>query len=152
MEINIDDINYAKGLGIISGSNGNFYPEQGITGTDAAVMLIRSRGYAAVEDQIKGVYPAGYTKLAGELKLFSGAEVTDMNKPLSYEQIAVIFINALNTKIMYWKTNGNYTKAKDATALNYYHNIFQAKDIVNANNKTNLIGTEILSDWRFWAE
>lgn len=145
VEDNIVNINAAKSLGIISGSDGNFFPKRAITGIDAAVMLIRCLGYNIAAEQNKG-YPSAYMKLAGDLRLFKGAAVTDMNQALSYEQIAIIFLNALNTEIMYLEIDGSYTKSKDVTALNHYHNIFYAKDIVYANNKVNLIGTETWVD------
>lgn len=145
VESNIADLNEAKALGIISGSDGNFFPEQAITGIDAAVMLIRCLGYTAAVDQSNG-YPLGYTKLAGELRLFQGAAVTDVNEALTYEQIAVIFQNALNTKLMYRDVDGKYMRAKDVTALNYYHKIFRARDIVKANDRTNLTGAAGLAD------
>lgn len=146
VETNIADINEAKRLGIISGSGTSFFPDQEITGTDAAVMLIGALGYTAAVDK-NSAYPVGYTKLAGELQLFRGAEA-DMNEPLSYEQIAVVFQNALNTKLMYQETDSRFVKSKDITALNYYHDIYRAKDIVNANDKTNLTGGDEMKDNR----
>lgn len=144
VETNIAELNTAQALGIISGSDGHFYPEQAITGTDAAVMLIRCLGYQAAADE--GGYPFGYTKLAGELRLFQDARVMDWNEALTYKQIAIIFQNALNTKLMYRDGNGKYVKSQDVTALNYYHKIFRARDIVKANNRTNLTGTARLAD------
>ena len=62
-------INTATGLGIIKGmDDGNFYPDDNITITDAAKIIVSALGYNVIAEQ-SGGYPQGYLKLASDLEI-----------------------------------------------------------------------------------
>ncbi len=133
---NISNINTAYRLGIIKGAGGLFRPDDPITAQELIVMLDRILGYSETAEYYGG-YPAGYTRVANDLKLLNHAEIADMNTALSYEQLAEIFYNALDAEVMIQDGNGKFVKG-DRNLLNYYHDIYDDKGIVTANYRTNL--------------
>ncbi len=95
-------IAYASKTGIIAGvGNGMFKPENAVTGTQAAKMLLCALGYDANTEGYTGVNWAVNTladaKSAGLLK---GLNKVDMSAPLSREAAAQMMFNALQADMV----------------------------------------------------
>lgn len=74
----VNTINTLTKLGIISGQDGKFYPENIISEAEALSMLLNAIGFKPIA-QAKGGYPAGYRTLARECKITTGrAEATEL--------------------------------------------------------------------------
>lgn len=80
-------------LGIVNGAeNGNFYPENHVTGTELVKMLVCALGYEEIARQ-KGGYPSGYLQMGGMLGLNTGQ--MNLSAKLTRAQAAELLVDAL---------------------------------------------------------
>lgn len=87
-----DAVQYAYSRGIITGSDGKFYPEDMIKTKDAIVMFTRALGYQPYAEAAGG-YTEGYMKAAEIQKLTKGLSLNDI---LRREELAKLVYNILN--------------------------------------------------------
>lgn len=130
--------------GIINGDeNGRFNPEDRVTYTEAAKMLVASLGYsAAAEDS--GGYPGGYLAVARRLGILKGISDVDLNSGLNRGDAAVMLCNALEAEPVYQSGFGNTAEFEKSgvSMLEYYHNIEKSEGIVTSAGAMSLISGE----------
>lgn len=128
--------NIARARGMINGDNqNNFYPDDLITYNDAVVILVNllgARDFAAAY----GGYPAGYTKLAGEMGVLKGVTVEDPENILKSEAAKMI-VNALNAKAYVLDIVGaDKVYSRNETLLYRHRKILSSDGILEATQYT----------------
>ena len=101
-------------LPLISGvGDGRFLPDDNITISEAATILLRALGYTSKE--AGAVWPQGYMDLAVSVGLTEGLDLP-ANAAISRAQAARLFVNALSCKTkdgkVYYETIGNASNEK----------------------------------------
>ena len=139
-----NSINALAAQGIISGGeDGKFRPDDNITYSEAAVILIKAMGYGTYAE-LNGGYPDGYIKEAAELKISSGVKI-DSNG-LSKLSVAGLLYNALDTVVL--KESGSnasgiqYNKTDGYTFLYKCKSIRKKTGIVTGINGISLTGKD----------
>ena len=85
---------YGYGNGLIRGTGTSFHPDEKLTGTDAARMILNLMGYA--QEEVAGVDWKTATNLqAAQANLFKGMPGVVINQPISRENMAQMVQNAL---------------------------------------------------------
>lgn len=137
-----NSINGLASQGIISGGgDSTFRPNDDITYSEAATILIKAMGYDAYA-KLYGGYPDGYIKEAAELKISSGVKID--SKGLSKLSVARLLYNALDTVVL--KESGSningiqYDKTEGYTFLYKYKSIRKETGLVTAINGISLTG------------
>ena len=91
-------IGYVYNSGLMSGvGGGNFAPESPITYVQALKTVLVALGYKDLAE-IQGGYPAGYIKIAMNLKLMKNSP-GDYNSPLSFDNAAKLMCLATETEV-----------------------------------------------------
>lgn len=146
--VDIDDTNKfapyvyaAAAQGYMSGKgNGKFGASDRITYNEAITALVRVAGYKQLANT-KGGYPAGYSSAASSLGILKGINV-DGNDVASKVEIVSLLYNTLLTPYVevtkISNDNIEYVKNKDATVLEFFHNLKKGKGRVTANSVTHL--------------
>lgn len=136
-------INTATGLGIIKGmDDGNFYPDDNITITDAAKIIVSALGYNVIAEQ-SGGYPQGYLKLASDLEILDDVKGT-ADGSAKRGDVAVMLYNALEVKQVV-KTSAGYEKSNQ-TVLNGVHKVQKREGIVNCTKYAKMVPIENLGE------
>ena len=131
-------------VGVISGFGNNiFRPNDDITVTEAAAMLVRALGYTAHAES-KGSFPSGYLMQAQALGLMSA--LSSFNE-LTRENAAQMLYNSLEVDIMNLTTVSagsgyEYSINRGVNVLSYYHDCYTGKGIINANSYSTLTSPE----------
>lgn len=103
-------IEYCTDLGIVSGSgDGKFNPDDKVTSTQAAKMLLVTLGYDAEREQFNS--PSWFVKInaaANQKKLYQDLTI-DPNATLSRDEAAQMIWNALNASEIVYQDNGMAT-------------------------------------------
>lgn len=88
-------INYLAALGLVSGSEGKFYPTAAVKTAEAAKMLLTAIGYSAADRQYTGAnWAKNVLSDASIVGLLSGYKA-DINGAAPRQWVAVMFANAL---------------------------------------------------------
>lgn len=122
-------INSLAESGILSGTGGDFRPDDTIKKAEAARITVACIGRGA-EAEALGGYPNGYLSVASREKLF-GDGVGD---ELTYRDAAVLLYNTINTELLQAAIKGDtaeYAK-RGETLLSMYNDVYPAKGLVNA--------------------
>lgn len=135
-----NSINGLAELGVITGDGvTGFRPDDYITVSETASMLLKAMGYGDIAEN-SGGYPNGYMKLFADLKLGRGMDAS--NGEMTNANIAKIFYNAFDTPIMKPSSGkGNiilYENDESATFLYEYKGIRSAKGRVMGINGLSL--------------
>lgn len=129
-------------LGIVSGSNGEFFPKNEITLGEAAKILLSVLKYDLYAES-KGGFPAGYITVANETGLLKSVKGTN-DSHLTREAAAQLMFNALEMPVQ--KYNAVYEPDKDYDdILKIYHNIEKVRGRVDADYYTTLSGKSSLN-------
>lgn len=117
--------------GIINGDeNGRFNPENNVTYTEAAKMIVSSLGYA-ISAEDNGGYPSGFIMIAERLGIFDGVTETDKDAALSRGDMAIMVRNALERDILQQTAFGDEAVfEKSGTLLEVYHGIKNGKGML----------------------
>ena len=102
------NIAYCTGFGIVEGlGDGNFAPESGVTGTEAAKMLLVTLGYNADIEKFNGpTWKLNVNIRAGEKKLYDELSI-DPNAALTRDSAAQMIWNALQANEVEYKYTGS---------------------------------------------
>lgn len=112
---------------LISGvGDGRFLPDENITISEAATILLRALGYTSKE--AGAVWPQGYMDLAVSVGLTEGLDLP-VSSPISRAQAARLFVNALSCKA----SNGKV----------YYENIGA---VANGGDKAIILAVNVQTD------
>jgi hypothetical protein len=97
-------IDYCSHFGIIAGmGNGNFNPDQQVTGTQAAKMLLVALGYDAVYEGFNGNnWALNINIIANQKGLYDDLTI-DPNAPINRDNAAQMIWNALNAKMVKYR-------------------------------------------------
>ncbi len=117
------------GMGIINGDElGNFNPEDNVTVSEAAKMLVTALGYGIFAER-RGGYPSGYLLQARNLGILDDVENTDV---LDRGNSAIMLYNATNADVINQTKYGDDTEYVygDATLLEQYHNIKKVEGVL----------------------
>lgn len=136
-------INTATGIGIIKGmDDGNFYPDNNITVTDALKIIVSSLGYDVFAKQAGG-YPQGYLTTASELGLLENVK-TPASDGAKRGDIAVMLYNALEVRQVV-KTSSGY-EIGNKTVLNDVHNVQKRNGVINCTKYAKMVPIENLGE------
>lgn len=142
-----DAISLVTSHGIMRGvGNGEFAPEDNITGEQALKVLVTMLGYGS-QAQIKGGYPKGYTQTASSLGISKG--VNNLTSYLTKEDVAQILYNSLDVPVMQMEfvgSNPYYTTYEGDTFSTKLLNIDYDKGRMTSNGFTTLSGEAYGSD------
>ncbi|MCK9478591.1 MAG: S-layer homology domain-containing protein [Firmicutes bacterium] len=149
------DILMAYRAGIISGQAGaRIAPDEFISVNEAAKILTNILGYKEISES-GGGYPGGYMATANSLKIFSGC---DLKSPagITPEDFTQMLFNTLNAPVLRIdgiKTDASQTVinryAKDEeTLLNFAHNIYKVRGVLESNEYTSLFGSSLVGEGR----
>lgn len=137
-----NSINGLAALGIISGGgNSQFRPDDNITYSEAATILIKAMGYDTYA-QAYGGYPEGYIKEAAALKITSGVKLE--SNGLTKASVARLLYNALDTVVLKWSGSNidemKYDKTDGHTFLYKYKSIRKETGVVTGIYGISLTG------------
>ena len=138
------DIILASELNLINGYPDNtFKPNEFIMYEDIATILVKALGYVEMA-QSNGGYPSGYLAVAAQINLLTGT-VVKYGEPITYNDIFLIFDNALEAEII-TRTIGSETYlVKDGQTLYDVKmdmlNLTYGKGRLNGNNITSIYGS-----------
>ena len=128
-------------LGIVSGSNGEFFPKDEITLGEAAKILLSILKYNLYAES-KGGFPVGYIAVANEIGLLKGVKATH-DSLLTRDAAAQLIFNALEIPVQkygsVYEPDGNYDDI-----LKIYHKIEKVRGRVDADYYTTLSGKSSL--------
>ncbi|MDY3014726.1 MAG: S-layer homology domain-containing protein [Evtepia sp.] len=107
-------IEYCAAAGIVCGWDGIFAPDNNVTGTEAAKMLLVSLGYDAVKEGFEGAaWAVNVNVKAGQVGLYDGLKTMDVSAPLTRDNAAQIIWNTLNAEVV------KYSAAGQAIGMGY---------------------------------
>lgn len=125
--------------GAVNGTDPGLYsPDMPIESAQAAKIFVSILGYGAVAEA-KGGYPGGYTAQAADIGLYSGVKLSD--GVITRGEIAVMTLNALNTKVLLQTSYGENAEAstfKDRTLMRENLKIDKEKGVVTGVRGTSL--------------
>ena len=102
-------IAYCTNEGILTGSNGKFYPTDKLTGVAFAKMLLVALGYDPKIESLEGsAWAINTAKLAlGDADLDNGMEEISLSSNLTREQAAQMAFNAMKANVVDYENRGN---------------------------------------------
>ncbi|MDD4688169.1 MAG: S-layer homology domain-containing protein [Eubacteriales bacterium] len=133
-----NSISFLHDLGVVSGEYGALYrPEEAITYAEAMKILLCVMGYEG-EALDSGAYPAGFLFVANKAGVgLSGIKADDT---LTRQTCAYALTNAIDVdirgKVIYGAKFTILASSYGKTLLSEYHDIYQAKGVVNAVGST----------------
>ena len=135
------DIVLATELNLINGYPDNtFKPNEFIMYEDIATILVKALGYMEIA-QSNGGYPSGYLAVAARISLLTGT-VVKYGEPITYNDIFLIFDNALDVEIITRVIGSNEHLVKDGQTLYDVKmdtlNLNYGKGRLNGNHVTSL--------------
>lgn len=140
-----DFINKAISLGIMSAYEGNFNPEEYVTGYEAVKMMMSALGYDVVA-RLNGGWPLGYVEAARQANVLKNLpEMSDA--PISRGDLAILIYNALNTEVLKQTSFGDrsdFETTENVTLLYDKSEIYKGNGQVDANSVSTLIGKSTL--------
>lgn len=138
-------IEYAVNLGIVAGLGDNtFAPDQGVTATQAAKMLLVALGYDAQHEKFVGTtWALNVNKVAMQKGLYEDIQGIDPNAPMSRDNAAQMTANFCDGTMVKYEfgisgTGGNVTGVKQAvdiagqTILSKYYKLRTAAGTMDA--------------------
>ena len=138
-------INYCYTTGIIAGrGNGKFDPDAGVTGSEAAKMLLVAAGY---DPKIEGLTGADWeintNALASKLGIFRNLTAS-VSEPLTRDNAALLIYNALDIEMIEKYENGYAIGFKDyRTILSTMYGVYKLEGVVVGNEWAQLMNTDV---------
>ena len=137
-------INYCYTLGIIAGrGNGTFDPSAGVTGVEAAKMLLVAAGYDPKIEGFEGSdWAINVNAKASALGIFRNF-TKDVTAPLNRDDAALLIYNALDIEMIEKYENGYALAFKDSrTILSAMYGVYKVEGVVVANEWAQLQKTD----------
>ncbi|MBQ1351758.1 MAG: S-layer homology domain-containing protein [Oscillospiraceae bacterium] len=127
-------IEYVTARGIVAGDgHGHFRPNDMVTGTQLAKMLLVALGYdAKTEGMVGSQWSSKIDALAQKNGLYNGLNAKDFSKPLSRDDAALMVYHALFTNTVQYSASGVARTGK--TGLNQYFQMDLLTGVVVAND------------------
>lgn len=142
-------IEYAVNMGIVSGLGDNtFAPDQGVTATQAAKMLLVALGYDAQYEKFVGTtWALNVNKIAMQKGLYEEIQGIDPNAPMTRDNAAQMTANFCDSTMVKYEygisgTGGNVTGVKQATDI-------ASQTILAKYYKLDDTKTGIMKDWSY---
>lgn len=132
----LNEISTALDMGYMSGNAGEFRPDDNITFTETASVMIKLLGIQYIANSLGG-YPQGYLNLANSYDLYKG--INTSNEYVSTLDMAVFFKNLFETEL---KENTYSTTNINGYYMTSVHDIVRIKGMVTDNGYTSLDGSE----------
>lgn len=148
------EISVASKLGIVSG-NGNslFRPDDSITSSEAAKILVSVLGYGEIAENTGG-YPTGYLALANKLDIFDGCVFSEEGY-MAPADFLLALENTLEAEVMEISAIHSYNPGitrtyttEDKTLLEYVFDIYMDEGIVESNEYTSIYGSSDVDEGR----
>lgn len=140
-EDNLDKyVSFLCGRGIINGvSDTEFAPNDGISPTQAAVIVLRNLGYTDIAES-RGGYPNGYLKLAAETGILKGVDMG--TEFLSRGGACRLLFNMINTETIDLSevSDENHGFSKNGTFMSRVMKMSKKSGIVTATGYGSLYG------------
>ncbi len=142
-------IEIVSSLGLMNGSDGNFYPENLITGNEAVkvmVMLLKA------DITVNGGYPYGYLSVGGKLGVLDNVDNFNGSEYLTRENAAIIFYNTLHGAYYSAGTYaqigdevfvGDIEQYSDRLLMSMLYNMYYEDGIVTSDGVTSIDGGDI---------
>ena len=130
----ISTLNHAYNIGLISGSGGEFRPDEVITSQEAATIMVRALGYGVMMDSYDDYYIQ-----ANALKLFAKAGVGTKDDELCYEQAVLVMYNFLESEVLENSLGNNHSYSKGEEAMTYFLDIYKERGVVQADENAIVI-------------
>lgn len=137
-------IDAAYNLGYIKGyADGNFYPDNTVTCTEAIRMISALLGYGMYAE-CSGGYSTGYIKTADRLKLLSGISVSP-DERITWDAAMVMFENASRIDLLKEVSFGDAVKMESVpgeTLLSENFSVYETDGVIEANEYTDLMAAD----------
>ncbi len=130
--------------------DGNFGPNDSVTGYQAIKMGCFASGHNfLVEDPIAG-YPIEYYNIAEEYEFLDDLKDVSFTEPMTRGQVAILISNILKADILKYagassEGGGTYKSVPGVNLLSEKHDVFKFDGLITANDKTGLFGASTLS-------
>ena len=137
-------INYCYTLGIIAGrGNGTFDPSAGVTGVEAAKMLLVAAGYDPKIEGFEGSdWAINVNAKASALGIFRNF-TKDVTAPLNRDDAALLIYNALDVEMIQKYESGYAIAFSDArTILSAMYGVYKVEGVVVGNKWAELDKTD----------
>lgn len=124
------------------GSNKMFYPDNPITRTEAAKILLYSLGYDRM-CEVRGGWPTGIEKMASDIKLYKNVS---SSSAISYADMLIMFYNALTSEILEMqgiKDGEPIYTSNGGTYLSVFHDIYLGNGIVTGVDGVSIYGETV---------
>lgn len=142
-------IEYVTALNIAAGDGqGYFKPDESLTATQLAKMLLVGMGYdAAFEGMVGGTWDSKTDALANQKDLYEGLPADFITSaPINRDNAALIIYNALSENLVAYQSAGQdggvgvQAIDRDVTVLNEFFQVSEVKAVAVANDVFNLEG------------
>ncbi len=127
------------------GSEKLFRPDDAITRTEAAKILLFALGYEPMV-QIRGSWTTGIDLMANDIKLYKNVKSSGS---ITYADMLVMFYNALTSEILEMDEIKNGTpvyKSKGGTYLSAYRDIYLGRGVVTGADGVSIYGDTVRLD------
>lgn len=136
-----NEIGTAVDMGLISGNNGVFRPDDEITYNEAICILVHMLGLRT-QAQHKGGYPIGYTMVAKSADILVGLDVNDMNQVANGEDLYKLMLNTVESTD-YARVQGvqneNLVYQTGRNILETCHDIYSIEGVIDAVGYSNIL-------------
>ncbi|OUN06256.1 hypothetical protein B5G43_09880 [Flavonifractor sp. An92] len=146
-------IAYCANLGIIAGvGNGNFKPDDTLTGSAAAKMVLCALGYKPEFEGIGGAnWELATNTLATKIDLYNGLETLNPSATISRDDVAQLIYNGVQAQeVEYRNLQGDYSGTLYAydqgSMLENRFGVVKVTGIVMANDEVALAGSAVQKD------
>jgi hypothetical protein len=133
-------VNYLSNAGIINGyGDGNFGPDDSVTATQLAKMLLGAAGYGKADEFVGEGWDVNVFVYAVDLGIYEDTEASDYEAAASRQEAALYVYNAMNkvTLVKYSADNGYSFKVNaNTTFAATKYNLGTLKGIITANQDT----------------
>lgn len=126
------DIAYVNEMGYMTGTDGNFYPDEYITADEMAEVFVKVLGYNFKESN-----EINYPMLAKEIDLFDKVDVLSSGR-ITYGNALLMAENMINSNAVSVTANGLILQNEDKTYLENKFKVKKIKGIVTSNHITGL--------------
>ncbi len=150
-------VEYAAQFGAINGyGNGNFGPNDNVTGYQAIKMICFASGHdACAQDPVNG-FPTEYVQIAKDYDFLKNLGDVTLSLPMTRGQVAILAYNVLQVdmlKVTGTTDTGNvFEVTKGKTLLTEKHKVYKIEGTVTANEKTGLYGADNLTSGKVQIE
>jgi hypothetical protein len=143
-------IYYLSNAGIINGyGNGKFGPNDSVTATQLAKMLLAACGYGKADEFVGEGWDVNVFVLASDLGIYTGTEADEYDAAASREEAALYVYNAMTSvALVNYSASDGYVYKKNAstTFAATKYGFASVKGVITANADTGDVYTVLTSD------